>query len=83
MGKGGFIYYSEFVQASLNMKEQFTESDLKYGFSYFDTDRDGLITASDLKEVNLRKGKTAHTKDLQRTITESNNGKHKITYEDF
>jgi calcium-dependent protein kinase len=50
----GIINYSEFLAATVDKKIALTRANLQFAFHQFDTDNDGYITKSDIKEVFKR-----------------------------
>jgi calcium-dependent protein kinase len=47
----GYIEYSEFISAAINKEKAFTNGNLKMAFNYFDTDKSGKISISELKKA--------------------------------
>ncbi|MCQ2820543.1 MAG: protein kinase [archaeon] len=47
----GYIDYSEFLQATANVRELFTEENLRYAFNLFDTQSDGTVSVKELEEI--------------------------------
>ena len=64
VSKRGFIYYSEFVQAAINKSDFFKIIDLRFDFTYYDTDGEGFITVEDLQEIRARKGLDSDAEEL-------------------
>ena len=53
----GKINYSEFLAATIEVKDVLTNEKLYALFKYFDTDNSGVITAENLREAFQKTGK--------------------------
>ena len=49
--KNGFIEYREFLSAAVNKEKAFSSTKLKVAFSYFDKDKSGKLSVSELKRA--------------------------------
>lgn len=47
----GFIDYTEFVAAAMDMEQMLSDKKLKRAFEMFDVDGSGVISAEEIKEV--------------------------------
>jgi len=66
--KDGEINYSEFLAATVCKKQVLTKANLRFAFHHFDTDNEGYITKSDLKEVFKRSGQKLTDSDWNKII---------------
>ena len=79
-----YIYYSEFITATLDKKLYLTEEKLSSAFKYFDVDNSGFITFDNLKEAMARGGKAFPEEVLKSMITDHDLTKNgKISFEEF
>ena len=53
----GFIDYTEFLTATMNIQSLLSKEKLEMAFSMFDTDKSGTISVEELKQVLGRQGK--------------------------
>ena len=60
----GKINYSEFLAATIEVKQVLTEEKLWAIFKYFDTDDSGFITTENLKQAFAKTGKKITDKDI-------------------
>ena len=79
-----YIYYSEFITATLDKKVYLNKENLYSAFRYFDVDNSGFITYDNLKEAMARGGKLLPEDELMEMINENDLTKNgKISYEEF
>lgn len=82
----GKINYSEFCIAAIDFKANIDKEKLIGAFFYFDTDRTGQISISNIEDALLRSGKRVlDTSELKQLIIEATKGKEstKITLDEF
>lgn len=60
----GKIHYSEFLAATINVKDLLTDEHIVTLFDYFDTDNTGYISRENLKEAFKKAGKPLSEEDL-------------------
>ena len=80
----GKINYTEFIVATVSVKEFLTEERMWYLFKYFDTDDSGYITHNNIREVMSESGKNLDDKEIVDIITMHDietNGK--ISFKEF
>lgn len=79
----GFIDYSEFVVATMNEKNLFSEKKLKSAFRMFDKDDSGFISKEEVKEALLKIRKFTE-EELNEVIGQvDENGDGEISFEEF
>ena len=82
----GKINYSDFITAAMDFKSNVSKEKLISAFSYFDFDKTGKISDTDIENALLRSGKkiTNHT-EVNEIIKEATRGKesNKITLEEY
>lgn len=79
----GYLDYSEFVVATMNEKNLFSEKKLKAAFKMFDKDDSGLISKDEVKESLLRIQKFSDD-ELEEIIGQvDENGDGEISFEEF
>ena len=83
--KNGKLNYSEFLMASINLKNFINDQRLFNLFLHFDTNNSGYIDKQNLTTALLRNGKEIEDiQDIINVIEEvSKNGNNKISFEDF
>jgi len=64
----GKINYSEFLAATIEIKQVLTYDRLWAMFKYFDTDSSGYITPANLREAFAKSGKTISNDELKRIL---------------
>lgn len=82
----GKINFTEFCIAAMDYKSILNKEKLITAFSYFDIDKTGKITISDIEDALLRSGKRVINKDeLKQLIVDATKGQEssKITLEKF
>ena len=83
----GFIEYEEFVRASIDKEILVTDEILKFAFNFFDKDRDGQITAEEIKNTfakSFKKEVINYDESIINIIKEVDlNNDQKINYEEF
>lgn len=81
--KSGFIDYSEFIVATMSQKKNLSEEKLTAAFKLFDTDGNGTISPSELKNVLSSSGKiTDETiEEILKQADENNDGE--IEFDEF
>jgi calcium-dependent protein kinase len=79
----GYIDYSEFVVATMNEKNLFSEKKLKAAFRMFDKDDSGFISKDEIKE-SLQKIQKFTEEELNEIINQvDENGDGEISFEEF
>ena len=68
------INYSEFLAATIDVKNFLTDSKLKAVFQQFDTDNSGVITAENIVFAMQKLGKEMNLNEVQTMIS-----KHDVT----
>lgn len=76
----GFIGYEEFLRVSVNKAKLLEEKNLKLSFETFDLNKDGKLSADEIKNV-LGHGHGEYVKHLIQAIDEDNN--QLIDFEEF
>jgi len=82
----GKINYTEFLLAAMDFKANVDKEKLITAFSYFDVDKTGQISSSDIENALLRSGKKIINHDeVNEIIKEATHGKEssKITLDEF
>jgi calcium-dependent protein kinase len=83
LDKSGFIDYSEFVVATMNEKNLFSEKKLAAAFKMFDTDSSGSISRKEVKEALLKIQKFTED-ELQEIIGQvDKDGDGEISFDEF
>jgi calcium-dependent protein kinase len=80
--KGGEIYYSDFLAATVSSKKIINEQMIWAVFKRFDIDNSGSITFENLREVFDRLGKQFNDREIKDMIQEINSDGH-ITFDQF
>lgn len=81
--ENGWIDYSEFVMATLDKKNLFSDERLKAAFSIFDKDNNGFIDANEIRTV-LGKGKNLNDNVWEELISEVDiNGDGEVSFKEF
>ncbi|CAH8626070.1 unnamed protein product [Heterobilharzia americana] len=85
MNGDGEMAFDEFVRLLSNESDTQEEvSATREAFEVFDTDNDGYITASELRQVMNRVGHSCTDLDVQEMLSEADqDGDGKVTYEEF
>lgn len=79
----GYIDYSEFIVATMNEKNLFSEKKLKAAFKMFDKDDSGFISKDEVKE-SLQKIQKLTESDIDLVISQvDENGDGEISFEEF
>lgn len=79
----GYIDYSEFIVATMNEKNLFSEKKLKAAFKMFDKDDSGFISKDEVKE-SLQKVQQLSESDIDLVISQvDENGDGEISFEEF
>lgn len=79
----GFIDYSEFVVATMNEKNLFSEKKLRAAFKMFDKDDSGSISKEEVKE-SLYKIQKFSEAEINEIISQvDGNGDGEISFEEF
>ena len=79
----GYIDYSEFVVATMNEKNLFSEKKLKAAFKMFDKDDSGFISKDEVKE-SLQKIQKFSEEELNEIINQvDENGDGEISFDEF
>lgn len=79
----GYIDYSEFVVATMNEKNLFSEKKIKAAFKMFDTDNSGNISKDEVKEA-LQKVGNLSEQQLDEVMGQvDENGDGEISFEEF
>jgi len=82
--KNGKLNYSEFLLASLNIKEFLNHNRVRKIFQSYDTENSGFIDLYSVKLALLRSGREVEDLDEFSTMMkEVTNGKLRISYDDF
>ena len=83
--KNGYIDFEEFIEVIMTkMKDPYSQSELIQAFKIFDANDDGLIDASELKQVCMKLGDKMKAADLDEIIQEADrNGDGKLSIEEF
>uniref|UniRef100_A0A7S3ND25 Calcium-dependent protein kinase 1 n=1 Tax=Euplotes harpa TaxID=151035 RepID=A0A7S3ND25_9SPIT len=81
--KSGFIDYSEFVVATMNEKNLFSEKKLKAAFKMFDKDDSGYISKDEVKESLLKVQKFSEEEINEIVSQVDENGDGEISFEEF
>lgn len=79
----GFIDYSEFVVATMNEKNLFSEKKLKAAFKMFDKDDSGYISKDEVKESLLKVQKFSEEEINEIVSQVDENGDGEISFEEF
>lgn len=81
--KNGYIEYSEFVMATLDKNNLFSEERLEAAFKIFDKDNSGYINAEEIRNV-LGKGKNIDDNVWEELINDVDiNGDGEISFKEF
>lgn len=79
----GYLDYSEFVVATMNEKNLFSEKKLKAAFKMFDKDNSGAISRDEVRE-SLLKIQNFSNQELNEIIGQvDENGDGEISFEEF
>mmetsp|Transcript_16548 Transcript_16548/g.14452 ORF Transcript_16548/g.14452 Transcript_16548/m.14452 type:complete len:125 (+) Transcript_16548:1057-1431(+) len=79
----GYLDYSEFVVATMNEKNLFSEKKLKGAFKMFDKDDSGFISKDEVKE-SLQRVQKFDDSELDEIIGQvDENGDGEISFEEF
>jgi len=81
----GDIDFPEFLtMMARKMKEEDSEEDIKVAFEVFDSNKDGFISASELRDVMLSLGEKLTDREVTQMIHDADSDKDgKINYKDF
>lgn len=81
--RSGFIDYSEFIVATMSSKKNMSEEKLTAAFKLFDTDGNGTISPSELKDVLSSSGQItdAAIEEILKQADENNDGE--IEFNEF
>jgi calcium-dependent protein kinase len=83
----GFIEYEEFVRSCIDEEKFLNEEVIKFSFNFFDKDRDGQITAEEIKNTfakSFKKEVINYDESIFNIIKEVDlNNDQKINYEEF
>lgn len=78
------INYSEFLAATMDVRNFLTDSKLKAVFQQFDTDNSGCITAENIKLAMQKMGKEISLQEVQEMIKQHDQtGDNVLNYEEF
>ena len=80
------IDYPEFLQATMNKENLFTEENLQTAFKIFDTNNDGNVSVDEIEEIIGITGKCKRNKNLiDQLLKEINKNKEEefFTYDEF
>ena len=78
------LNYTDFITATLDLKQHFDKQKLWNLFKYFDVRNNEYITVEDLKDVMARGGKKIPVNELHQIIKENNLAKDgRISFDDF
>jgi calcium-dependent protein kinase len=82
--KNGHLNYSEFIMASLNLKDLIDETKIKQLFNTFDIEGSGYIKTENVKLVLLRSGREIENLDeIVKMFQELANKDNQISMDDF
>ena len=79
----GYLDYSEFVVATMNEKNLFSEKKLKAAFKMFDKDNSGFISKDEVKESLLKIQKFSDSELNEMIGQVDENGDGEISFEEF
>lgn len=79
----GYLDYSEFVVATMNEKNLFSEKKLKAAFKMFDKDDSGYISGDEVKESLIRIQKFSDDEINEIIGQVDENGDGEISFEEF
>ena len=83
MNGNNYIDYTEFLAASMDQKIFMKEENLRHAFSYFDKDKDGLITVKELRNI-LQDTEAISDQELEEIIQEADsNSDGTVDFEEF
>ena len=84
-GKRTNIHFAEFLTMMARKIEDIdSEKEIKEDFNIFDKDKDGFISASELKDVITSSGEKLTDKEVEQMIIETDIDKdEKISYQEF
>ncbi|KAL7413189.1 putative calmodulin [Mrakia frigida] len=85
VNKSGNIDFTEFVgMMTRNQKEVDWEEEIREAFEVFDRNKDGTISATNLKEVMVNLGEKVTLQEVEEMIKEADlDGDGSINYEEF
>ena len=74
----GKINYSEFLAATVSMKDVLTEDHISHLFLYFDTDNTGYISRENIKEVFEKKGRNISEAEIDEIMQRHDKAKNGV-----
>ena len=78
--KDGYIEYEEFLRAALNKNTAISEENLKHAFNMFDDNKDGRLSAEEVKTI-LGTNNSEYITDIIQEIDKNNDGY--ISFQEF
>ena len=78
----GEVSFSEFLTATMDIKEYLTPEILKSAFTHFDPDKDGIITDKSMTKSFVWQSKSFSEEEVGDMIYEAS-GKTSINFEEF
>ena len=84
----GYIEYEEFIRAAVDKEYFLSDTFLRFAFDYFDRDKNGVISFSEVKQLFYQNRKNKHNSEAQKQLLKNFedmdiNGDGVLSFEEF